>query len=93
MLNAVYARMYKCVLSHPSRPALSRPTQAACDLAVASTRSRFATPGVNIGLFCHTPAVSIARTIGRKKAMQVMAQSGLLHAPLEWIHQRWGNKI
>ena len=45
---------------------------AACDLAVAERGTRFTTPGVNIGLFCSTPAVPIVRAIGRKRAMQLL---------------------
>lgn len=45
---------------------------AACDLAVATERSRFATPGVRIGLFCSTPMVPLSRAIGRKRAMEML---------------------
>ncbi len=45
---------------------------AACDLAVASEDARFATPGVNIGLFCTTPGVAVSRAIPRKKAMEML---------------------
>jgi len=45
---------------------------AACDLAVASTQATFATPGVRIGLFCSTPMVALSRTIGRKRAMEML---------------------
>ncbi len=45
---------------------------AACDLAIATTRSRFATPGVRLGLFCSTPMVPISRAVGRKRAMQML---------------------
>jgi enoyl-CoA hydratase/carnithine racemase len=45
---------------------------AACDLAVASTTARFATPGVKIGLFCSTPMVPLSRDIGRKRALQML---------------------
>jgi enoyl-CoA hydratase/carnithine racemase len=45
---------------------------AACDLAVAASDARFATPGVNIGLFCSTPMVPIARAIGRKRALEML---------------------
>lgn len=45
---------------------------AACDLAVASTDARFATPGVKIGLFCSTPMVPISRAVGRKRAMEML---------------------
>jgi enoyl-CoA hydratase/carnithine racemase len=45
---------------------------AACDLAVAASDARFATPGVNIGLFCSTPMVPVARAIGRKRALEML---------------------
>ena len=45
---------------------------AACDLAVAAESARFATPGVKIGLFCSTPMVALSRTIGQKRAMQML---------------------
>ena len=45
---------------------------AACDLAVAACGARFATPGVRIGLFCTTPMVEVARTIGRGRAAQML---------------------
>jgi enoyl-CoA hydratase/carnithine racemase len=45
---------------------------ASCDLAVASTSARFATPGVDIGLFCSTPMVALSRNVGRKAAMEML---------------------
>ncbi|MEQ9813477.1 MAG: enoyl-CoA hydratase [Azospirillaceae bacterium] len=45
---------------------------ASCDLAIASTGARFATPGVNIGLFCSTPMVALSRAVGRKQAMEML---------------------
>jgi len=45
---------------------------ATCDLAVASPEARFATPGVRIGLFCHTPQVPLSRAVGRKRAMEML---------------------
>jgi enoyl-CoA hydratase/carnithine racemase len=45
---------------------------AACDLAVAETGAQFATPGVKIGLFCTTPAVPLARVIGKRRALQML---------------------
>jgi enoyl-CoA hydratase/carnithine racemase len=45
---------------------------ATCDLAVASEEARFATPGVDIGLFCSTPAVPLARAVPRKAAMEML---------------------
>jgi enoyl-CoA hydratase/carnithine racemase len=45
---------------------------AACDLAVASSDARFATPGVNIGLFCGTPSVALGRNVGAKRALDML---------------------
>ena len=45
---------------------------ASCDLAVASEDARFATPGVNIGLFCSTPMVALSRNVSRKAAMEML---------------------
>jgi enoyl-CoA hydratase/carnithine racemase len=45
---------------------------ASCDLAVASSEARFATPGVNIGLFCSTPMVALSRAVPRKAAMEML---------------------
>ncbi|XP_062990333.1 enoyl-CoA hydratase domain-containing protein 3, mitochondrial [Elgaria multicarinata webbii] len=59
---------------------------ASCDIAVASETSRFATPGVNVGLFCSTPAVAVGRSLPRKVALEMLftgepmtAQDALLH--------------
>jgi enoyl-CoA hydratase/carnithine racemase len=45
---------------------------ATCDLAVASSAARFATPGVDIGLFCSTPMVALTRNVPRKQAMEML---------------------
>jgi enoyl-CoA hydratase/carnithine racemase len=45
---------------------------ASCDLAVAANDARFATPGVNIGLFCSTPMVALSRSVSRKAAMEML---------------------
>lgn len=45
---------------------------ASCDLAVASQEARFATSGVNIGLFCSTPMVALSRNVARKHAMEML---------------------
>jgi len=45
---------------------------ATCDLAVSSDDAVFATPGVNIGLFCSTPMVAVSRKVNRKKAMKML---------------------
>ena len=53
---------------------------ATCDLAVASSEARFATPGVNIGLFCSTPMVALSRAVGRKAAMEMLLSGELISA-------------
>jgi enoyl-CoA hydratase/carnithine racemase len=45
---------------------------ATCDLAVASSQAKFATPGVDIGLFCSTPMVALSRNVTRKQAMHML---------------------
>ena len=45
---------------------------ASCDLAVAAEETRFATPGVKIGLFCSTPMVPLSRAVGRKRALELL---------------------
>lgn len=45
---------------------------ATCDLVVAAEDARFATPGVRIGLFCSTPMVALSRSVGQKKAMEML---------------------
>lgn len=45
---------------------------ASCDLAVTAEEAWFATPGVNIGLFCSTPMVALSRNVGRKAAMEML---------------------
>ena len=53
---------------------------ATCDLAVAAEDARFATPGVNIGLFCSTPMVALSRAVGRKAAMELLLTGDLIPA-------------
>jgi enoyl-CoA hydratase/carnithine racemase len=53
---------------------------ASCDLAIASDDSRFATPGVKIGLFCTTPMVALTRAIGRKRAMEMLLTGEFIDA-------------
>lgn len=53
---------------------------ASCDLAVSSTTARFATPGVNIGLFCSTPMVALTRAIAPKHAMELLLLGDLISA-------------
>jgi enoyl-CoA hydratase/carnithine racemase len=53
---------------------------ASCDLAVASTRAQFATPGVQIGLFCSTPMVALSRNVAAKHAMDMLLTGDMLSA-------------
>ncbi len=53
---------------------------AACDLAVAAEEAQFATPGVNIGLFCSTPMVALSRNVPRKRAMEMLLLGEMLPA-------------
>lgn len=72
---------------------------AMCDLAVAADDARFATSGVNYGLFCSTPAVALSRNVGRKAAFEMLVtgdfitaqqaqQQGLINraVPAEQLH-------
>ncbi len=45
---------------------------ASCDLAIASESARFATSGINLGLFCSTPSVAISRNLGRKRSFELL---------------------
>ena len=53
---------------------------ASCDLAYASDRAKFATPGVNIGLFCSTPMVALSRSVSKKSAMEMLLTGDLIDA-------------
>jgi enoyl-CoA hydratase/carnithine racemase len=72
---------------------------ASCDIAVASTKAAFSTPGVDIGLFCSTPMVALSRNISRKHAMEMLltgdaisaekaAQIGLVNEVVPAGHER-----
>lgn len=53
---------------------------ASCDLAIAEEGARFATPGVNIGLFCSTPMVALSRNVSRKHAMEMLLTGEMIPA-------------
>lgn len=59
---------------------------AACDLAVASTEARFATSGINFGLFCATPGVPVSRNVSRKRAFEMLFTGDFVdaHTALAW---------
>jgi enoyl-CoA hydratase/carnithine racemase len=83
-VEALFARCSRMMMTIPTlpQPVIARvhgiataagcQLVATCDLAVASTDAVFATPGVNIGAFCSTPAVALGRAIGRKHAMEML---------------------
>ncbi|RDI12369.1 enoyl-CoA hydratase/carnithine racemase [Rhodococcus sp. AG1013] len=62
------------VIAAVQGPAIAAGCQlaASCDLVVASSNAVFGTPGVRIGLFCSTPMVALSRSVGRKRAMQML---------------------
>ena len=53
---------------------------ASCDLAIASNSSKFATPGVNLGLFCSTPMVALSRNVKNKHAMEMLLTGDMIDA-------------
>ena len=72
MLNIVEGRKPVIAKVHGSAFAAGCQLAASCDLAYASTDAKFATPGVNIGLFCSTPMVAVSRKIGKKRMMKML---------------------
>jgi enoyl-CoA hydratase/carnithine racemase len=65
---------------------------AMCDLAVASSNARFAVSGVNLGLFCSTPAVALSRNMHRKQAMEMLVTGGFISAE-EARHRGLVNRV
>lgn len=57
-----------------------------CDLAVAADSATFALPGINVGLFCSTPAVGVVRNVSRKRSMEMLLTGEMIDAKtaLEW---------
>lgn len=53
---------------------------ASCDLAIAGAEARFATPGVNIGLFCSTPMIALSRNVSSKHAMEMLLTGEMIDA-------------
>ena len=53
---------------------------ATCDLAVAAADARFAVSGINVGLFCSTPAVALSRNMGRKQALEMLLTGDFIDA-------------
>ena len=65
---------------HATATAAGCQLAATCDLVVASEEARFATPGVRIGLFCSTPMVALSRSVGQKKAMEMLLTGDFISA-------------
>jgi enoyl-CoA hydratase/carnithine racemase len=86
---ALCSRLMQSIVRHP-KPVIAEvqgiataagcQLVASCDLAVASTAARFATPGVNIGLFCSTPMVALSRNVTRKHAMEMLLTGEMIGA-------------
>ena len=57
---------------------------ASCDLSVASAAAKFATPGVNVGLFCSTPMVALSRNVARKHAMEMLLTGDMISTEDAW---------
>jgi len=88
-LMAHCSAIMQAIVHHP-RPVIAEvqaPASAAgcqlvasCDLALASEQARFATPGVNIGLFCSTPMIALSRNVSSKHAMEMLLTGEMISA-------------
>lgn len=90
--EALFAQCSKLMLSitrlpqpviarvHATATAAGCQLVATCDLAVAADTANFATPGVNIGLFCSTPMVAVSRNVGRKRTMEMLLTGEMMNA-------------
>jgi len=65
---------------HGTATAAGAQLVASCDLAIAADTARFATPGVDIGLFCSTPMVAVSRNLGRKRVMEMLLTGEMIDA-------------
>ena len=81
MMQAI-VHLPKPVIAAVQGPASAAGCQlvASCDIAIASSAAKFATPGVNIGLFCSTPMVALSRNVSRKAAMEMLLTGDLISA-------------
>ncbi len=86
---AACSRLMQSIVEHP-RPVIAQvdgiataagcQLVASCDLAVASDRSRFGVNGIDVGLFCSTPAVALTRSIAPKRAMEMLLTGEMIDA-------------
>ena len=72
MIDIVECRKPVIAKVHGSAYAAGCQLAASCDLTYSSSDAKFATPGVNIGLFCSTPMVAVSRKINRKRMMKML---------------------
>ena len=81
-LMTTIVRLPKPVIASVHGPASAAGCQlvASCDLAIAAESAGFATPGVNIGLFCSTPMVALSRNVARKHAMEMLLTGDMIDA-------------
>ena len=92
-LFAQCSRLMQTIVRHP-KPVIAQvhgvataagcQLVASCDLAVAAATASFATPGVNIGLFCSTPMVALSRNLSRKHAMEMLLTGEAVSAAQAW---------
>ena len=80
MLSLVNLSIPVIASVHSTATAAGCQLVASCDLAIASENARFATPGVNIGLFCSTPMVALSRNISKKNSMEMLLTGDLINA-------------
>jgi enoyl-CoA hydratase/carnithine racemase len=86
---AICSRLMQSIVEHP-RPVIAEvdgiataagcQLVASCDLAIASDGSRFAVNGIDVGLFCATPAVALTRNVSRKRAMEMLLTGEMIDA-------------
>lgn len=87
---ALCSRLMQSIVEHP-RPVIAEvdgiaaaagcQLVASCDLAVASDQSKFAVNGIDVGLFCATPAVALTRSVSVKRAMEMLLTGEMIDAP------------
>ena len=80
MLSIIRLNIPVIASVHSTATAAGCQLVASCDLAIASENARFATPGVNIGLFCSTPMVALSRNISKKHSMEMLLTGDLIDA-------------
>ena len=86
---ALCSRLMQSIVNHP-KPVIAEvdglataagcQLVASCDLAIASDRARFGVNGIDVGLFCSTPAVALTRNVGRKRAMEMLLTGEMIDA-------------